>query len=106
MTTLEWFFLLLFTAGITIISYKGYAVRKGWPIGNMYYSDSSILKIIGILSMASSLIIAFFYIKWYFVIGGAILSWLISGAITALFRVNTQYVAIIMLLLSFILLIF
>lgn len=106
MTTLECFFLTLFTAGITIISYKGYAVQKGWPIGSMYYSDSSILKIIAMLSMLSSFIIAFFYIKWYFVVGGSLVSWWISGALTALFRISTQYIAIVMLILSFMLLIF
>ena len=106
MITMEWFFLNLFTAGVTIISYKGYATKKGWAIGTMYYSDSSILKIIGMLSIASSFIAAFFFVKWYIVLIGAIVGWLLSGGITAIFRESTQYIAIGILLLSFLLLIF
>jgi len=105
MNSLELFFLTLFTAGVTIISYKGYALQKGWAIGQMYHSDSSILKIVGLLSIGSSFIISFFYIKWYFVLLGALIGWLISGAITAIFRVNTQWIALFLLIASFIILI-
>lgn len=105
MSNLELFFLTLFTTGVTIISYKGYATQKGWPIGKLFSSGSSILNIFGILSIAISFFGAFFYVKWYFVLLGALTGWLISGVITAIFHSTTQYIVLVLIIISLVLLI-
>lgn len=105
MTNIQLFFLSIFTSCVTIISYKGYAQKCGWKIGKLYDSDISFIKIVALVFMASSFIGSIFYIKWYIVLGGSIIAWLFSGAITAIFRFHTQWISILMLILSFIFLI-
>lgn len=105
MTNLELFFLTIYTSGVTIISYKGYAQKKGWPIGEMFESDSSIIKIIGLLATWGSAIAAFFFIKWYLVLIGLIGGWLLSGFISAIFTKNTQILSLVLFIISWIFLI-
>ena len=102
MTNLDFFFLTLYTSGVTIISYKNYAIQRGWSMGSMFASDSSILKIIGLLSIFGSAITAFFFIKWYFVLVGLLIGWLLSGLISSLFTKYTQYLCLIMFLFSWV----
>jgi hypothetical protein len=104
MTNLEIFFLLLLTSGITIISYKGYAEPRGWPIGTMFESDGSIIKIIGIVAIIGSAIAAFFFVKWYLVLIGILAGWLISGALTAVFRQHTQILSVLMFIAAWVML--
>ncbi|NLK93431.1 MAG: hypothetical protein GX273_10035 [Bacteroidales bacterium] len=105
MTNLELFFLTMYTSGVTIISYKGYAHKKGWPIGTMFESDSSIIKIIGLLAIFGSAISAFFFIKWYMVLIGLIGGWFLSGLISAIFTKNTQILSLVLFIVSWIFLI-
>jgi hypothetical protein len=105
MTNIELFFLALYTSGVTIISYKGYAQKKGWPIGSMFESDSSIIKIIGILSIIGSAIAAFFFIKFYWILAGLFVGWILSGLISAIFAKHTQIISIILFIISWIFLI-
>ena len=105
MTNIDLFFMTLFISGVTIISYKGYAYKKGWPIGIMFESDSSIIKIIGLLAIFGSAIPAFFFRKWYFVLLGRIDVWLLSGVITAILTEHTQIFSLILFIVSWIFLI-
>jgi hypothetical protein len=105
MTNIELFFLTLYTSSVTIISYKGYAQKKGWPIGRMFESDSSIIKIIGMLTLFGSAITAFFFIKWYWVFAGLFCGWLLSGMISAIFAKHTQITSLILFIISWIFLI-
>lgn len=100
MTNLDVFFLMLYTAGVTIISYKGYAYKKGWPIGTLFESDNSIIKVIGLLAIFGSAVASFFYIKWYVVLLGLVIGWLLSGAISAILRKHTQIFSIVLFALS------
>lgn len=102
MTNLDFFFLILYTSGVTIISYKDLAIQRGWSIGTMYYSDSSILKIVGLFAIFGSAISSFFYVKWYNVLIGLIVGWMISRLISSLFTKYTQYLCILMFLISWI----
>lgn len=102
MTNIEVFFLTIYTSGVTILSYKAYALKRGWPIGALFVSDSSILKIIGLLSIFGSAITAFFFIKWYFVLVGLFSGWLISGLVSALFTKYTQYLCLFLFIISWI----
>lgn len=106
MINFELFFLTLYTSGITIISYKRYAQKRGWPIGIMFESDSSIVKIIGLLSIFGSVVTAFFFIKWYFVLIGLICGWLLSGLISSIFTKHTQVSSLILFIISWLFLIF
>ena len=105
MTNIELFFLLLYTSGVTIISYSSYARKRGWPVGKMFDSDSSIIKIIGMLAIFGSAIAAFFFIKWYLVLIGLVGGWLLSGAISALFTRHTQILSVVLFLVSWLFLI-
>ncbi len=102
MTNLDFFFLILYMSGVTIISYKNLAIKKGWSIGSLFYSDSSILKIVGLLAIFGSAISSFFYVKWYNVLVGLIVGWLISRLISSLFTKHTQYLCLLLFLISWI----
>lgn len=89
---------LFFIGGVTIVSYKNIASSSGWPVGALYYNEFNLLKTIAILSQFGSFVIAFFFAKWYFVLIGAGLGWLISCGITYLFKTKTQIVGPIIIL--------
>ena len=105
MSNVQLFFLLLYTSGVMIISYKNYAIKNGWPIGRFFQSDSNVLKLIGLLAIFGSTITAFFFIKWYFVIIGLLVGWILSANISNLLKKHAQILSIVMFLLSWIFLI-
>lgn len=100
------FFLLLCLSGMMIVTYKDYALRRGWRIGEYYRSDSGFLRTFGTIVFLSGAIISFFYIKWYFVLSGIFLIWLLGGFIIALFKEKTQIISVILFFASFLLLLF
>ena len=115
---IQLFFLLAYTSGVTMLSYKVYAHRQGWPVGKLYYLGlkfqitrhgkliySTFIEIVGSFLIVVSFICSFFFVKWYFVLMGLILGKLISDFIIAIFRSHAQWIAILMLLFSFIFLI-
>lgn len=106
MTSIEVFFFLLCLSGIMIISYKDLALRKGWTIGEYYDSDVSVVRTLGGLSFLGSLIVSFFYIKWYLVVFGVILAWVMAARLTFFLKEKAQFVSILLLLSSFIVLFF
>ena len=95
---------MLFTSGVTIISYKGYAEQKGWPIGSLFRKGGGIIDMLGFLTTFGTIIASFFYIKWYIIVVGIIIGWLASGLITAILRVHTQVFTIILFIISYFLL--
>lgn len=106
MSLFELSLFLFFVGGITIVSYKNIASSRGWSIGTFYYNDFNFLKAIAVLFQFVSFIAAFFYIKWYFVLIGAAVGWLISGGITYLFKTKTQLIGPIIILVAIILWVF
>lgn len=100
MTNIYLFFITLFTSGLLIISYKDFALKKGYTIGSYFQNDSSIIRTLGGLSLLGSVIGSFFYIKWYLVIAGIISCFIISNILTSLLKSYTQILSIILLLLS------
>lgn len=98
------FLFTVYTLGFVITSYKEYATKKQWPIGNMYSSDLGWIKIVGFISIFTTFIVSFYHANWYEVIVGAILGWLFSGAFVAIFRAHSQWLVLVLLILSFLLL--
>jgi hypothetical protein len=97
-------FIGIFTSGITIVTYKSYAIQKAWPIGKWYYQESSFINLTGGFSLISSFILSFFFLKWYFPLIGAPICWIISMIITNIFKSNVQWVILLVLFVSIILL--
>ena len=99
MTNIDLFFLTLFVSELIIVSYGPYASKKGWPIGLLFTSTSPLL-VIGGIGMFGSPIVAFFYIKWYFVIIGIIGGFVISLILTELLKKNSQFFSILLFIVS------
>jgi len=106
MDKIEVFFLLLCLSGMMIVTYKDYALKRGWRIGEYHRNDSSFLRTFGSILLLGGFIISFFYVKWYFVLFGLFLIWLFGGFITALFKEKTQIISIILFFVSFLVLLF
>ena len=100
MTNIHLFFIILFISGSLINAYKDYALKKGLHIGLWFDKDTSLIRMLGTLSLFGSFIVAFFYIKWYYVLIGAVLSFLSSFIILAVFGKNTQIFSIILFVIS------
>ncbi|MCK9439167.1 MAG: hypothetical protein WCY43_02405 [Patescibacteria group bacterium] len=90
------FLFVIFISGLLINGYGGYAKKEGWRIGLSFKSYSSFIMIAAIISIFLSFTASFFFIKWYWVIFGAIYGWLITGGITALFKENTQILSLLL----------
>ena len=100
------FLFMLFTASLTIIAYNRFAWQKGWPVGKLFDSDGSPIKIIAMLSMITSFITAFFFVLWFYVLIAALNSWFVCNSITALFRSTTQILAIALWFIAYLFLLF
>ncbi len=92
------FFSMLITSGICIISYKNFALQRGWPIGSAFANEGGVIPIIGILTILMGFIASFFFIKWYYCFGILVGSWLISGLIASIFGRHTQILSLLMFL--------
>lgn len=89
-----------------ITAYKDFALKRGWTIGEYHRSDSSVLRTIGSIVFLGGIITSFFYVRWYLVLFGVVMIWSIGGFLTAIFREKTQIISILLLLLSFVILMF
>ncbi|WP_152538689.1 hypothetical protein [Aquimarina macrocephali] len=105
MTNLQLSIIFLFISGLMITTYKDYARKKGWAIGEYFDSDSSILRILGTISFLGSFIAGFFHFKWYFVVIGAVVGWIISLLITNIMKTNSQWISTLLLVIGFVLLV-
>ena len=88
----------LFISAMTAFSYSGYAEPRGWPIGTLF--SNKLIELVLLLVQIVIFIASFFVVEWYRALFGFILAWLISGAITAIFKVYTQIWAIVAFLVS------
>jgi len=89
-----------------IIAYNRMAWQKGWPVGNMYISDGSPLKIVALLSVVSAFVTAFFFAPWYYVLIAVLISWFTGTMLTQLLGVATQVAAIVLWVFSSVFLFF
>lgn len=94
------FLFLLSLSAFLIMSYKSYAEQQGWRMGLLFIRDASFIKIISIIAIPTSFIASFFFIEWYYVLIGIVYVWLLSGAITGIFKQRTQIISFILLVLS------
>lgn len=86
----------IFLSLLTIWSYSGYAEPRGWSIGTLF--KEQILGFIIFLLIIIIIVSGFFLVLWYEVLLSIIVAWLISGAITAIFKAYTQFISIISLI--------
>ncbi len=86
---------LTFGLGFVVVAYPDYADRMGWPVGAWFRSDSSLIKIWGVLAVIAAPVAAIFILPWWtaviVVIGGFALGYMI----TRLFRRLVQVIALI-----------
>jgi len=85
----------IFLSLLTMWSYSGYAEQRGWSVGTLF--KNKLLENLIFLLLIILIIAGFFLVQWYKVLLSVIVAWLISGAITAAFKANTQLISIISL---------
>ncbi len=92
--------LMKMIGGLLVITYKDYALKKGWPVGALFASDVSWLTFIGTLSILVGFVELFFLIKWYLAIISSLGVVAASSIIANIFKEKTQYVSILLLIAS------
>lgn len=106
MDKIELFFLSVGLSGMMIITYKGYALQRGWRVGEYFMNDGSPLRTFGTIVLFGGFIGSFFYITWYKVLLGMLLIWLLGGFITSLLKEKSQIISVILFFVSFVFLLF
>ena len=97
------FFFIAFLTGEIGITYKGYAIQKGWPIGTMFLNDKSLPNMGSFILSILTFIVAFFYIKWYMVFVLLVSGFASAFIIMEIFKSYTQYVWILLFLTTIVL---
>lgn len=92
--------IIAITGGFTISTYKEYAIKNGWPIGKLYFSQKGWLTVIALLSIVGGSIELFTIVKWYSAIGLIFISFFLSWLITIIIKSNIQWIAFLLLALS------
>ena len=89
-------------AGFVIISYSSFASQKGWPTGKMFRNNAFVF-ILGGLSIIGTVIFTIFNASFLWGIGVFALGWLLAFILTFLLKSNVQFVALFLLVFSWIL---
>lgn len=92
-----------FSTGMMIISYPVLAQQKGWPIGLQFLKPTTFIGIWGIVLTIGSLVLSLIYNVWWSLFLVLIGGWIISMILIAIFRFFSQYIAILFLIISLIL---
>jgi len=85
-----------------VISYKGYADRKGWPVGEMIASDTSYVKVASALAVPGSAAGAAYTGSWWSAIVVISLGLIAARILTELLRQHSQWISAIGLALTWI----
>ncbi len=100
MTNVQIFFLSFYTANLAILMYRNIAISLEWQMGRWFALENSRLKKIATLFLMGSIIVAFFFIKWYFVFIGLLVGFVLILIISSFFKTYTQYLSLLMLVAS------
>lgn len=95
----------LFTAcvaGIIIISYEFFAYSHGWPVGKLF-KNNIFRFLFGGLSIIGSVWFAISYLSLLLGIGVFIIGWIMAFLITIITKSYVQWVAIALLITSYVL---
>ena len=82
-------------SGFLITTYPVYAVKRGWPVGQILSNDSSLIRTLGGLSMIFSIVAMFFYFEWTIALGILIGFSFVGFLVTSILRSFTQVVSIV-----------
>ena len=94
MTLIQISLLITFISGFLITTYPIYAVKRGWPIGEILSNETGIIRTLGGLSMIASIFMFFIYFKWFVSIGIIIGLFLLGFIISSIFKSLTQLLSI------------
>ncbi|MEE4001831.1 hypothetical protein V1T75_15930 [Tenacibaculum sp. FZY0031] len=95
MTLIQISLIITLISGFLITTYPVYAMKRGWPVGEILSNESGIIRSLGGLFMLASIVAIFFYFKW--TISSAILVGFsfIGFFLTSIFKTYTQIISII-----------
>lgn len=85
---------IAFGSAFVLIGYEHHARMNGWPVGQWLSGDASFLKILSVITMLLSLILAFMRIAWWGPIFIFILGFIFGFASTQLLKYNVQFIAV------------
>lgn len=95
MTLIQTSIITTLISGFLITTYPVYAVKRGWPVGQILSNDSSLIRTLGGLSMIISLVALFFYFEWTIALGILIGFSIVGFLLTSLLRSFTQVISIV-----------
>lgn len=95
MTLIQISLILLLVSGYLIVTYKGFAIKRGLPVGEVLSNESGLIRTLGSLSLVAAIVGCFFYFSWYVAIALIIGSFIASYIIFILLKKNSQYVCIL-----------
>ena len=79
--------------GWSMIAYSGYASQRGWPIGEFYAEEISLLQGIAYLAMIAALCFGYAAFGWWSVIVLVIRGNIMTRLLLVAARENTQLIA-------------
>ncbi len=88
-------FTLLTTFAWTILSYDGYAAKKGWPVGEMFAADASMIKIASFIGLPGSAIAAAYLAVWWSAVVVIVVGFIVALILTNTLRSYVQPVSIV-----------
>ena len=97
--------ILASTTGLMVISYQGIAKVKGWGVGASFdTSNSYVLTVPALILLLASLVLSVVYNPWWSLFIVLVAGFVVNMLLTVLFKQKTQYLALVLLIVSTILL--
>lgn len=91
-TTLFALYVVVQLCGVAIIVYSTHAQRSGWPMGTLYLSSASPIKILAIAAIAFSLIGSFIQLGWLYALGVLVIGFVFNWPVVRLLGPSAQAV--------------
>ena len=95
-------FTLLAAFAWTILSYDSYAAGKGWPVGEMFAADASMIKIASFIGLPGAAIAAGYLAVWWSAIVVIVAGFIMALVLTNTLRSYVQPVSIVGLVLCWV----
>jgi len=92
-------FTLLAAFSWIILSYDGYAIKKGWPVGEMFSANASLIKIASFIGLPGSVIAAGYLAVWWSSSVVIFTGFIVAMLLTKILRSYVQPVSIVGLVL-------
>jgi hypothetical protein len=88
-------FMLLAACAWVVLSYSSYAERKGWPVGEWFASDTSLIKVASFIGLPGSAIAAAYLARWWSALVVLLVGFFVALLLTKIFKKNVQPLVII-----------